>query len=88
MQYDVVIGLEVHAELKTKTKCFCSCENQYGDLPNSNCCPVCMGLPGALPVLNKFAVEQKFSAAALDIAADIFEHVFQPVAADVRLIEI
>lgn len=62
MQYDVVIGLEVHAELKTNTKCFCSCKNEYGDTPNSNCCPVCVGLPGALPILNKKAVEQTIKA--------------------------
>ena len=51
--YDIVIGLEVHAELKTKTKVFCSCRNEFGDEPNSNCCPVCVGLPGALPIINK-----------------------------------
>ncbi|MBR6779358.1 MAG: Asp-tRNA(Asn)/Glu-tRNA(Gln) amidotransferase subunit GatB [Clostridia bacterium] len=62
MNYDVVIGLEVHAELKTNTKCFCSCKNESGNEPNTNCCPVCVGLPGALPVLNKFAVEQTIRA--------------------------
>ena len=56
-EYDIVIGLEVHAELKTDSKVFCTCKNQFGSSPNTNCCPVCVGLPGALPVLNKKAVE-------------------------------
>jgi len=56
MEFDVVIGLEIHSELKTKTKVFCSCKNEFGAEPNTHCCPVCIGLPGALPVLNKQAV--------------------------------
>lgn len=55
--YEVVIGLEVHAELNTKTKIFCSCQNMFGSEPNTNCCPVCMGFPGVLPVLNKTVVD-------------------------------
>ncbi len=55
--YDVVIGLEVHAELRTATKMFCGCPNRFGAEPNTNVCPVCLGLPGALPVTNAYAVE-------------------------------
>ena len=55
--WEVVIGLEVHAELRTRTKLFCSCPNSFGDEPNTNVCPVCLGLPGSLPVVNRAAVE-------------------------------
>lgn len=55
--YEVVIGLEVHAELSTKTKIFCSCPTEFGGEPNTHCCPVCMALPGALPVLNEKVIE-------------------------------
>lgn len=54
--YEINIGLEIHAELKTATKVFCGCKNSFGDAPNTNVCPVCIGLPGALPVVNKQAV--------------------------------
>ena len=58
MQFEVVIGLEVHAQLNTKTKIFCSCPTSFGDEPNTNVCEVCLGLPGALPVLNKETVKK------------------------------
>jgi aspartyl-tRNA(Asn)/glutamyl-tRNA(Gln) amidotransferase subunit B len=54
--WEVVVGLEVHAELRTRTKLFCGCRNAFGDEPNTNVCPVCLGLPGSLPVLNRQAV--------------------------------
>jgi len=56
-EWELVIGLEVHAELATATKIFCSCPNQFGNEPNTNICPVCLGLPGSLPVLNRQVVE-------------------------------
>ena len=56
-KYEVVIGLEVHAQLSTESKIFCGCSTTFGSKPNSNVCPICLGHPGVLPVLNKKVVE-------------------------------
>src|SRR5215210_7488063 len=61
--YEPVIGLEVHAQLLTRTKTFCGCATSFGDPPNTHTCPVCLGLPGSLPVLNREAVRMAIAAA-------------------------
>src|SRR4051812_49724346 len=61
--YETVIGLEVHAQLLTRTKAFCGCATSFGDPPNVHTCPVCLGLPGSLPVLNRAAVSIAVTAA-------------------------
>ena len=63
MRYEPVIGLEIHAQLRTRTKIFCGCSTAFGAAPNSQVCPVCLGLPGALPVLNRQAVDFAIKAA-------------------------
>jgi aspartyl-tRNA(Asn)/glutamyl-tRNA(Gln) amidotransferase subunit B len=72
-KYEPVIGLEVHAQLLTKTKIFCGCSTRFGDSPNSNVCPVCLGLPGTLPVLNKRVVELGIRA-SLALNCTVHEH--------------
>ncbi len=62
MKYEAVIGLEVHAQLKTKTKIFCGCPTDFGAMPNDHVCQICLGMPGVLPVLNKTAVEHAIKA--------------------------
>lgn len=73
MKYETVIGLEVHAELATETKIFCSCSTAFGAPPNTNTCPICLGHPGVLPVLNRRAVEYAMKA-ALALNCEITEH--------------
>jgi aspartyl-tRNA(Asn)/glutamyl-tRNA(Gln) amidotransferase subunit B len=68
----MVVGLEVHVQLKTNTKAFCRCSTSFGDPPNTNVCPVCLGLPGALPVLNDKAVDLALRA-ALALGCDVHE---------------
>ena len=62
MEWEIVMGLEVHVELATKTKIFCSCTTEFGGAPNTHCCPVCTGMPGTLPVLNKKVLEYAVKA--------------------------
>lgn len=84
MTYIPIIGLEIHAELTTKSKAFCSCENSFGGEPNTRCCPTCTGLPGALPSLNAAAVEKAVLAgAALGCKINLYsafdrKHYFYP----------
>ncbi len=84
MNYDVVIGLETHIELNTQTKVFCACENSFGGEPNSHCCPICIGLPGVLPELNKEAVKKTVLmglATNCDITKEFYfdrKHYFYP----------
>ncbi|MGB9466723.1 MAG: Asp-tRNA(Asn)/Glu-tRNA(Gln) amidotransferase subunit GatB [Candidatus Acidiferrum sp.] len=72
-KYETVIGLEVHVQLLTNTKIFCGCSTHFGDAPNTNVCPVCLGLPGTLPVLNKRAVELAMRA-SLALNCTVHEH--------------
>jgi len=72
-RYEPVIGLEVHVQLLTSSKIFCGCSTRFGDAPNSNTCPICLGLPGTLPVLNKRAVEMA-TLASLALNCTVHEH--------------
>ena len=77
VEYEAVIGIECHVELKTKTKMFCGCANEFGGEPNTKVCPVCLGMPGALPVPNEKALEHTVDA-GLAFGAEI------PVVLEVR----
>jgi aspartyl-tRNA(Asn)/glutamyl-tRNA(Gln) amidotransferase subunit B len=72
-KYETVIGLEVHVQLLTKSKIFCGCSTRFGDPPNTNVCPVCLGLPGTLPILNKLVVELAMRA-SLALNCTVHEH--------------
>ena len=68
-QYETVIGLEVHVELATRTKIFCGCSTAFGGAPNTHTCPVCTGMPGSLPVLNKKVVDYALRVGPLGVVA-------------------
>ena len=76
MDYEIVIGLEVHCQLLTETKIFCGCSTNFGNLPNQNTCPVCTGMPGALPVLNRKVVDFAIRAGLATDCSIIRENVF------------
>ena len=73
MNWETVIGLETHVELATKSKIFCACTTAFGGAPNTHCCPVCTGMPGALPVLNGKVVEYAVRA-ALALGCTVTRH--------------
>lgn len=73
MAYKTIIGLEIHVELKTKTKMFCHCKNEFGEEANTNVCPICLGLPGALPQVNKEAINSAIKA-GLAMNCKIHQH--------------
>lgn len=73
--WEMVVGLEVHCELKTNTKLFCGCKNEFGREPNTSVCPVCLGLPGSLPVVNERAVELAITI-GLALNCDVIESIF------------
>ena len=74
MEFESVIGLEVHAQLKTRTKIFCGCATAFGAPPNTHVCPVCLGLPGVLPVLNRNVVAFSIRMA---LATELEDHGLQ-----------
>ena len=77
-QYETVIGLEVHVELATRTKIFCGCSTAFGGAPNTHTCPVCTGMPGSLPVLNKKVVDYALRVGLARPEADIQDNFYSP----------
>ena len=91
MEFEAVIGLEVHAQLKTRTKIFCGCSTAFGAPPNTHTCPVCLGMPGVLPVLNKKVVAYAMRMAKLGIAVLVSEQVLSfamEVADDILVLDL
>ena len=78
MSYEAVIGLEVHAQLLTKTKIFCNCSTAFGAPPNTHTCPVCLGMPGVLPTMNGLAYEYAVLTALALISGSTWTQPFPP----------
>jgi hypothetical protein len=91
MSFLVTIGLEVHCQVKTETKMFCGCRTSFGSTPNTHTCPVCLGMPGVLPVLNKKVVAYAMRMAKLGIAVLVSEQVLSfamEVADDILVLDL